>query len=127
MKKQRMLAALATIFLTAACKQAPNDANNGGPHSGSNVDCVTDIRQAMDQYYDLLKDDNPDNDPAAPPVECDLPDPSGYPELEISATLRDFSPAQEEKMREALRRAQIVINSEEFRQRVLNYTWNGKK
>lgn len=113
---------MAAMLLFTACKQGPvvdGDAD-GTP-------CVVDIQQAMDDYNALINDDDPSNDPANPPVECDVPDVDPDAELDFDVVLRDFNVEQEEKMLEALNRAKIVLNSAEFKERVLNFTWNGEK
>lgn len=48
-------------------------------------------------------------------------------DLEINAYLRDFSLTQESKMNSALVKLNIVLNSEEFRIKVLNHSYNGSK
>lgn len=128
MKTKHFVKIIAASFIISACNGGTvTDGSNTS--TGSDVACVTDLQAAMDDYYALISDDNLDNDPASAPVECDLPTPIAPSEqkLTINAVLRDFSATQEEKMREALRRAEIVLNSEEFKQRVLDFTWNGER
>lgn len=48
-------------------------------------------------------------------------------DLEINAYLREFSSSQRAKMEAALEKLNIVLNSEEFRVRVLNHTYNNSK
>lgn len=122
MKKQTLLATIAAVFLITACKQGPVTDGTVGDAA-----CVTDIQKAMDDYYALMNDNDPNNDPAAPPVECDIPDVDPSAELDFDVVLRDFNTTQEEKMLEALKRAKIVLNSAEFKERVLNFTFNGQK
>lgn len=57
---------------------------------------------------------------------CVLPESSLEANLEINANLRNFSIAKEQKMRDALERLKIVINSEEFKQEILSHTFNGE-
>jgi hypothetical protein len=57
--------------------------------------------------------------------ECILPEQEPGANLDVNATLRDFTPEQELKMREALKRLKIVINSTAFKERVLNHTYQG--
>lgn len=59
--------------------------------------------------------------------ECVLPQEDPNANLDINANLRDFTPEQEAKMREALRRLKLVINSVEFKKRVLNHEYQGQK
>lgn len=125
MKTRKLFAAAAAFLIITGCKQGP--VTGGDPNGGDGDACVTDIQQAMDDYNKLMNDDDPSNDPAQPPVECDLPDVDPAVELDFDVVLKDFSPSQEEKMMEALRRAKIVLNSAKFKERVLNFTYNGKK
>ncbi|MBC75451.1 MAG: hypothetical protein CME64_05485 [Halobacteriovoraceae bacterium] len=117
-----------TILLTvSACKEPPvtNAPDPSDPKDP--VACVADIQKAMDDYYALIQDNDPDNDPAEMPVECDLPQVNPGEELTYTAVLRDFSSTQEAKMRAALEKAKIVLNSQEFKDRVINHTYNGRR
>ena len=59
--------------------------------------------------------------------ECELPEPSLNANLKINAHLRDFNFDQTAKMQKALDRLKIVINSEEFKQEILGFTYQGKQ
>ena len=58
--------------------------------------------------------------------DCVIPEKADSADLSINATFRDFTAAQELKMKNALERLKLVINSEEFKQEVLNYTYQGQ-
>lgn len=58
---------------------------------------------------------------------CLLPEPSEVSNLVVNAQLRDFDEEEEIKMNRAIERLKIVINSESFRQRILNFEYDGKK
>jgi hypothetical protein len=62
-----------------------------------------------------------------PPKECVIPEREETANLTINASLRDFGPEKEEKMRDALDRMKIIINSKIFKSRVLNHEYQGKK
>lgn len=68
---------------------------------------------------------NKDSD--QPPRVCRELTPAIEANLEINAVLRDFSFEKEEKMQKALRRLKLVINSEEFKQKVLDHEYKGQK
>ena len=89
--------------------------------------CSLDFEQAMRDYEDLITDNDPDNDPPAPPRECKIPEVEPGANLAFSVVLKDFNFKQEDKMRDALERAKLVLNSKKFRERVLNHTFDGKK
>ena len=89
--------------------------------------CTMDIEAAMREYDDLMSDNDPSNDPESVPRECNIPDREPSSNLTFKVELTDFNIEQEKKMKEALERAQIVLNSTVFRERVLNHTHNGEK
>lgn len=60
------------------------------------------------------------------PEQIDVSETGGH-ELEVNANLIDFSLEQELKMRKALERLRLVVNSIEFKERVLAHTYAGKK
>lgn len=60
-------------------------------------------------------------------TECVIPEQASEANLTINAALRGFTSAQESKMRNALERLKFVLNSEEFKQEVLNYTYQGRR
>ena len=59
--------------------------------------------------------------------ECDVPARDPAAEMIINPRFRDFTEAQEDKMKSALKRLEFVLNSEVFKERILNHTYNGKK
>lgn len=58
---------------------------------------------------------------------CEIPEQDPNANLEINVSMTNFNELQEAKMREALKRLKFVMNSVEFRERVLNHTFNGEK
>ncbi|MBT4791385.1 MAG: hypothetical protein HON90_07425 [Halobacteriovoraceae bacterium] len=68
---------------------------------------------------------NNDSEDVAP-KPCVIPEAEENAKLEISAVLQDFSIEQEEKMHDALARLKIVINSKEFKQKVLDHQFEGQ-
>lgn len=59
--------------------------------------------------------------------DCVIPKKNLDANLSVDVFLRDFNQAQENKMSSALARLQHVLNSEEFRQRILNHKYQNKK
>lgn len=94
---------------------------------------LTQSENASDDLIDCgLPVDPPKDDVSELPDELDAPDPpqenfeqAPQADLEINAYLRDFSSTQEDKMESALEKLNIVLNSEEFRIKVLNHQYNG--
>lgn len=60
------------------------------------------------------------------PAQVDVSETGGHI-LDIKANLIDFSAEQEEKMMSALERLKLVVNSVEFKERVLAHTYAGSK
>lgn len=119
MQKKTIFTALLTPIIFLSCNEAlpPND----------QVACVMDIDRAMDEYRSLMSDENPENDPEEPPRECVVPEKDPQADMRYHVELTDFSQDQEAKMLEALERAKMVLNSAEFKTRVLDHVYNGNK
>jgi hypothetical protein len=63
------------------------------------------------------------------PVEprvCTVPEREEGANLEVNPQLRDFAPDKEQKMLNAIERLKIVINSKEFKQRILDHKYQNK-
>ena len=60
------------------------------------------------------------------PRPCLLPTPNPEASLSVNPFLREFTPEQEEKMKKALERLKVVINSQEFKNAVLNHTYQNQ-
>jgi hypothetical protein len=114
---QKLTTLIMMVLVATACKQAPIN---------TETPCSRDMDQAWAEYDELMGDDNPNNDPTSPPRECMYPTKDPSSSLTINATLRSFSESDEEKMREALERLEIVVNSIEFKERVINHIFNGE-
>jgi hypothetical protein len=94
-----------------------------------NSDCVID--ETIAAQSDSLKDTREleaDKDEPETARVCDLPEALSDKDItmEISAHLRNFTEKQEIKMREALRRLKIIINSKEFKEKVINHKYQDK-
>ena len=90
--------------------------------------CSIELAQG-DTYSELL-DSNQDSttqdgeDTIRP---CVIPAQEPDANLAINVSLTNFTETQEAKMQEALKRLKLVINSTDFKERVLNHTYNGEK
>lgn len=82
------------------------------------VDCTLPV-EAPDEIVETpaVPEEEPENDFETAPEAA----------LEINAILRYFNSNQETKMHNALAKLKIVLNSEEFRRRVVNFTYQGRK
>jgi len=116
---QKLVVVLTMVLLVQACKE--------GPVTDTQPACSRDMQQAWQEYDDLMGDDDPNNDPSEPPRECQLPTANPDSNLVVNANLRDFNTEDEAKMREALARMEIVVNSIEFKEKVINFEWNGQR
>ncbi len=77
----------------------------------------------LPQEQNILNDDTTSDEAK----ECVIPEREVTANLQVNATLQDFNPEQESKMRQAIERIEIVINSQEFKRRVLNHEYLGEK
>ena len=86
--------------------------------------CLIPLNNAFEETLDLIvtSEDN-----LSDTRECALPERSVEANIEINYVLRDFTPAQQEKMDEAIRRLKIVINSTEFKEAILKHTYKGER
>lgn len=119
--KTRTVITIKSIILmvglnTTACKQSTLLA--GKP-------CSLNYEQDLADYQDQLNNGTATEEDA--PVACELPiqDPEG--QLAVNIVMRDFTQEQEDKMLDAVERLKLVINSTEFRDRVINHTYQGEK
>lgn len=101
----------------------PNDSNTSLSNRTTSLE-----DKIEDENFDLGKDDSD--------IEkikiCEIPEQvdtseSGGHILDINATLIDFSAEQKEKMMNALDRLKLVVNSVDFKERVLAHTYAGSK
>jgi hypothetical protein len=116
---QKLTTLIMMVLVASACKQAvPTEAQ---------TPCSRNMDQAWAEYDELIGDEDPNNDPTEPPRECIYPSRDPAAALVINETLRDFGPDDEAKMKEALARLEIVVNSTEFRDKVIEHIFNGER
>lgn len=72
-------------------------------------------------------DEEEEEEPTTPTEPVEGIGESGYPILNYVLELENFNATQDTKVREALRRVHIVINSKAFQTRVINHTFQGNK
>jgi hypothetical protein len=94
-----------------------------------NLKNVTTSESVKTDDVNLDNDDTSEESTTLPRI-CVLPtkiDPleNGGKELDINANLTLFTPEQEIKMKDALSRLKLIVNSVEFKERVLAHTYNG--
>ncbi len=112
---QLKITTILTLFILMSC-------NNPVPEMGP-VCKLPD--QSLENYKMAGGEVDPDN-PDAEPEECNVPEREKEANLVVSAQLHDFNPEQEAKMLQALERLEIVINSQEFKKRVLEHQYQGE-
>lgn len=120
MRQGNLLYLIILSLILSAC-------NNGTVPVVTGPACALDIEAAWADYDARINDDNPNNDPTNEPRECLLPESEPGANLTINANLRDFGTEDEKKMKDALDRLEIVINSAEFRERIINHIWRGEQ
>ncbi len=117
MTKKLILPLLTSLIFSACQDPAPSDQVTA---------CSLNYEQAMREYEELITDNDQNNDPPSMPRECKIPEVEPGANLVFSVVLKDFNFEQEDKMKDALERAKIVLNSKIFRERVLNHTFEGQ-
>ncbi len=125
MKRLGMILSLVAVV---ACEQAPGDGTIG-IGTGDQTACVLNIEEAMLEYDQGIADGS--IDPATEqPRECNAltvdPGQEDNP-LTVNIKMTNFDDDQQAKMLEAVERIKIVINSMEFKDRVLAHTWRGER
>lgn len=98
--------------------------------SCNNPDCSNQgstLQKAEDSTSAVCPSPTPDPDPTPNPE----PEPGEVPHealiFDAEYTLTNFESADEEKLQKAIEIIKKVVGSNEFRTRVLNFTYNGKK
>jgi hypothetical protein len=88
--------------------------------------CSLDIDADLSEYQRQL--DNSEIAADSPkPQACVTFEVDPDANLDINIKMRDFNDIQKEKMLKAVEKIKVVINSTEFKERVLNHTYNGQK
>ncbi len=88
--------------------------------------CSLEFDQDMAKYQEQIANGEISSDTAAP-IACEVLDQDPEGNLTVNIQMRDFNDEQEEKMLVAVEKIKIVINSVEFKQRVLNHTYNQER
>jgi hypothetical protein len=90
-----------------------------------NKTCSLNYEEEMQQHQDNLARGAAKEEDA--PRPCNYPTPEPGANLGVNLVMRNFTTDQEKKMRDAVERIKIVINSTDFKERVLAHTYNGQK
>lgn len=117
--KTHTLVFLCTMLAVVSCKQGA--LTEGGPA------CDLDM-QAIGPGNQTLATSEPGTTQPVPqePRACVVPEKNPEANLDYNISFTNFTPDQEEKMRNALVRMKLVINSQAFKKRVLGHSYNGK-
>ena len=127
MKKLRMiLPAVALIGLISGCTKEDLEGSESLEQILENQECSINFEEEMAEF-EKNKDEGLIDENALPPKECkELPSEPESSQLTVSIDMRSFSETQTLKMNEAIEKIKIVINSTEFRERVLAHTYQGE-
>mgnify|MGYP000138516482 CR=1 FL=1 len=125
MKKLKAVAITISLITLISCEKSPIDPL---ANLADRTPCALDYESAMDEYEQGLSDGTIEQD-TEPPRECQnlVVEPLVGEEVGVSIVMRNFSETQEEKMQEAVARIKIVINSVDFKDRVIAHTFNGER
>lgn len=118
--KTRIVDAIKAIILTstigfAGCKEA---IIAGKP-------CSLNYKEDYNKFLEQLASGEVTEQDA--PRECSFPTREPGANLGVNLVMRNFTSEQERKMLDAVERIKIVINSMDFKDRVLAHTYNGKR
>lgn len=120
------------LLAVSACKELPTDCDE----SNLNEDGTCRDTTTPDEPTTPTDPTDPEDEDPIEPTDPDDDDneeepidlgESGYPVLNYVLELENFNATQDAKVKEAMRRVHIVINSKEFQKRVINHTFEGTK
>lgn len=117
---KKLCSFLALFFFVVACNK-----------DGASTDCnLTNVDESVSNPSGCTPTDNPTS-PVTDVGENEGPSDGGTPSLattfDTNITLINFSDSQEEKILRAIEIVKLVVASEEFKDRVINHTYNGNK
>ena len=85
-------------------------------------ECSTNTENDLEAFNNSLKINQPSDDMPKPQACQELAQ-SDTSSLEVNILMRDFNSEQEVKMLRVIEKIKIAINSQEFKKRVLNYSY----
>lgn len=114
-KTQLILLLISVVFISSCNKEV-----------AKLDECVLPGEEIASSQEESGSDTDQDDSSAAPKV-CLLPEREPAANLEINYVLNKFPEDREAKMERSIERLMIIVNSVEFRERVLNHEYEGKK
>ncbi len=118
---RRTLAFVFFVLLFISCNKNPADNCQASNAKEGETTLATPCEEPADSSPAPTPEPNPSPDPVVEPA------PTQAQTWSADVYFVNFSAAQEEKVQTALTLMKKVIASDEFRTRVLNHTYNGKK
>ena len=122
---------LVGLLTMTACQELPTDCDPETYLQGEEVNCTPDSPLPPDDHTTPSEDDegerdetHDDEDPKTPTEDLGE---SGYPILNYVLELENFNSTQDQRVKEAMRKAHTVLNSKAFQDRVLNHEFQGSK
>ena len=113
--KKVIFISLMTSFILTSCQDA---APPNAP------ECLLPGEEVLEDVNSRTPASNPDQ--VAAPVECLVPEQDEDAKMEINERLFDFNDNKVTKMNKALVRLKLVLNSVEFKERVLAHQYEGE-
>ncbi|HLT23344.1 MAG TPA: hypothetical protein VKZ84_07870 [Bacteriovoracaceae bacterium] len=106
--------AISTLMMLLVSCNAPEECNTGNTKQAQTSSCSTDST-------------SPPNEDTTPPI-IDVGDvPSEAHLFNANVSLTNFNASQEEKVLRAIEMIKKIIRTKEFKERVINFTYNGQK
>ena len=87
--------------------------------------CSLNYEEALQKHTELVVKSEATEEDA--PRECDVPTQEPGANLGVNIVMRNFNDTQETKMLDAVERIKLVINSIDFKERVIGHTYNGER
>lgn len=87
--------------------------------------CSLNYEEALKEHAEQVANGKATQEDA--PRECDVPTQEPGANLGVNIVMRDFNDTQEAKMLDAVERIKLVINSIDFKERVIGHTFEGER
>jgi hypothetical protein len=87
--------------------------------------CSLNYQEALANHQEQVASGEASEEDA--PRECEYPEAEPGANLGVNLVMRNFTDEQEAKMIDAVERIKIVINSVDFKDRVIGHTYNGER
>lgn len=124
-RKVSMKTRTSTIFYATLLFTALNVVGCKNAGLNGSATCALNYEEALKQHQERVA--NGQETEADAPRECQLPTAEPGANLGINIVMTNFNNLQKAKMNDAIEKMKIVLNSIDFKERVIGHTYNGKR